>query len=153
MSWTATHLISLLGLISSNILRWKRKHPAFISSRLAGIPRRLMTETEKEPVCVFAAMSVPIPSAFGCKVLESRTSCLALTGGQTDGLSHGHWFVKKMYCRYYKNASFFLSRFKFNPCRFFPEKVVGHLSHIFEMFECLFHYNKILNIAFLYVWH
>lgn len=28
LSSTAAHLISLLGLISTNILRWKRKHPA-----------------------------------------------------------------------------------------------------------------------------
>lgn len=57
----------------------------FISSRLAGIPRRLMTEKQKNlSVCL---PQLPSPSrlrlAVNREVLASRTSCLAVTGRWT----------------------------------------------------------------------
>lgn len=64
---------------------------SFISSRLAGIPCRLMTAMEKEPVCVFAAMSVPIPASFGSKQRSpGKEDFLSGSDWQLGNLSHGY---------------------------------------------------------------
>lgn len=51
---------------------------------------------EKEPVCVFAAMSVPIPASFGSKQRSpGKEDFLSGSDWQLGSLSHGYWFVKE----------------------------------------------------------
>lgn len=136
-----THFICKMDRDSSHITpRFNfQQHPQvgaqtsspFISSRLAGIPRRLMTAMEKEPMCVFAAMSVPLLLlALNREVLAKRTSCLALTG---------RWAVWHTATGLSTNILSLLEEFKSSPCSLCAEtpKRSWTFKSLLKMYDCL----------------
>lgn len=104
MSLSESHL-SVFSATARTTARFNfHQHPqvevqtssSFISSRLAGIPRRLMTEMEKEPGCVLATMSVPIRAASGSKQRSpGKGDFLSGFDWQMGSVAHIHWFVKQ----------------------------------------------------------